>query len=267
MKRPTVRFGQLLYDLDTRKGRYTSYVLYLLNILFLLLYIIGTYDLAQPYRVYIITVEFCLAVVFLFEYLSRLDYADSTRAEATNFYSIADLLAILPALLIVFLPIVGQLAFFRSIQVLRVLRFVRIGLENDIFFNYELSPRQVVTAELLLLIFIIFNLHAGAIYGLESGINEDFNNYGDALYYSVVALTTTGFGNTVPITTAGKMATSVGLIAAVTLIPWLVVRARETGETDIQCSRCGNSNHYSESNYCWRCGEELEDTQTEDTTQ
>lgn len=267
MKRPTIRFGQLLYDLDTRKGRYTSYILYLLNILFLSLYIIGTYEFSRPYQTHIIAVEFGLALVFLFEYLSRLDYADSTVAEATNFYSIIDLLAILPALLIVFLPIVGQLSFFRSVQVLRVLRFVRLGLENDNFFNYDLTARQVITAELLLLIFVMLNLHAGAIWGFESGINGGFNNYGDALYYSVVALTTTGFGNTVPITTGGKMATSIGLIAAVTLVPWLVVRARETGETDIQCSRCGNSKHYSESNYCWRCGEELEDTQTERTSQ
>lgn len=257
----------MIYDLDTRKGRYTSYVLYLLNILFLSSYIIGTYNFSQPYQIYIITVEFCLALVFVFEYLSRLDYADNTWVEATNFYSIADLLAILPALLIVSLPIVGQLVFLRSIQVLRVLRFVRIGLEDNTFFNYELTSRQVITAELLILVFIIMNLHAGAIWGFESGINEDINNYGDALYYSVVALTTTGFGNIVPITAAGKMATSIGLIAAVTLIPWLVVRARETGETDIQCSRCGNSKHYSDSNYCWRCGEEIEDTQAERTTQ
>lgn len=257
MKRPTIQFGQLLSDLDTREGRYTSYILYILNILFLSLYIVGTYETSRPYRIYIITVEFCLALVFLFEYISRLDYADSTWEEAKNLYSVADLLAIVPALLIIFIPIVGQLAFFRSVQVLRVLRFVRIGLENRNFFNYELTPRQVVIAELLILIFVILNLHAGVIYGLESGVNEDFNSYGDALYYSVVALTTTGFGNTVPVTAAGKMSTSIGLISAVTLIPWLVVRARETGEGDTQCSRCGNSKHYSDSNYCWRCGEEL----------
>lgn len=267
MKRPTIQFGQLLSELDTPRGKYASYFLYLLNILFLLLYIAGTYEFFQPYRKYIVALEFCLALIFFFEYVSRLDYADSTFSEATNFYSIADILAILPALLIVFIPVVGQLAFFRSIQVLRVLRFVRIGLEDNAFFGYEMTSKQVVTAELLILIFVILNLHAGTIYGLESGVNEDFGNYGGALYYSVVALTTTGFGNAVPVTTAGKVATSIGLIAAVTLIPWLVVRAREVGETDVQCSRCGTTKHYGESNYCWRCGEELTDTQTERTTQ
>ena len=257
MDRPTRQFGRLLSDLDTWRGRYTSYLLYSLNVGFLLLYIVGTYEFARPYQTQIIAAEFCLALVFLFEYLSRLDYADSALDEARSFYSVADLLAILPALLIVSVPVVGQLAFFRSIQVLRVLRFTRIALENDNFFNYELTSRQVVVAELLILIFIILNLHAGAIYGVEAGVNESFNNYGDTLYYSVVALTTTGFGNAVPVTAAGKLATSVALIAAVTVIPWLVVRARQTGEVDVRCDRCENDKHYGGASYCWRCGEAL----------
>ena len=257
MTRPTIWFGRLLQDVETPSGRYTSYVLYVLNVLFLLLYVAGTYESFEPYNQGLILVEFCLAVLFLFEYLSRLDYAEDTRQEAKNFYSIADLLAILPALLIVFIPIVGQLAFFRSVQVLRVLRFIRFGRENDTFFSYKLSSKQVVIAELLTLIFVMLNLHAGVIYGLESGVNEDFNNYGDTLYYSVVALTTTGFGNNVPVTTAGKMATSLGLVAAVTLVPWLVVRARNKGELDTECRRCKTSNHHDGANYCWKCGKKL----------
>lgn len=257
MRRPTIWFGSLLDDLETWQGRATSYLLYSLNVVFLLLYIIGTYEISNPYRTQIITIEFGLALIFLFEYLSRLDYAESTTGEAKNFYSLADLVSILPALLIVFVPIVGQLAFFRSIQVLRVLRFVRIGLENNQFLSYDLTARQVTIAELLVLIFVILNLHAGVIYGLESGVNPDFTNYGAALYYSVVALTTTGFGNSVPVTAAGKAATSIGLISAVTLIPWLVVRARTTSEVTAECSRCGTSEHQRGSNYCWKCGKKL----------
>lgn len=257
MRRPTVRFGSLLNNLETRRGRATSYLLYLLNIVFLSLYIVGTYGVSDPFRTQIVAVEFVLALIFLFEYLSRVDYAENTIEEAKNFYSLADLVSILPALLIVFVPIVGQLAFFRSVQVLRVLRFIRFGLEDNNFFSHDLSARQVTIAELLVLIFIILTLHAGVIYGLESGINPDLANYGTALYYSVVALTTTGFGNVVPVTAAGKAATSIGLISAVTLIPWLVVGARATGEVDVECDRCETTKHYSGSNYCWKCGAEL----------
>lgn len=257
MRRPTIWFGSLLNDLESRRGRATSYLLYVLNVVFLSLYIIGTYEVSDPYRTQIIAIEFGLALIFLCEYLSRLDYADSAIEEFKSFYSLADLVSILPALLVVLVPVVGQLAFIRSVQVLRVLRFVRIGLENNQFFSYDLTAKQVTIAELLVLIFIILNLHAGVVYGLESGVNPDFANYGAALYYSVVALTTTGFGNNVPVTAAGKAATSIGLISAVTLIPWLVVRARTTSESTVECSRCGASEHQRGSNYCWKCGKKF----------
>lgn len=257
MERPTRRFGRLLADLDTRRGRATSYLLYLLNVVFLALYIAGTYEATAPYRGRIVVVEFGLALLFLFEYLARLDHAEDTVAEATSLYSVADLVAILPALLIVVVPAVGQLAFLRGVQVLRVLRFVRLGLADERFFNYDLTARQVTVAELLVSIFVVLNVHAGLVYAFESGANPAFPDYGAALYYSVVALTTTGFGNTVPVTPAGKVATSLGLVAAVTLIPWLVVRARRVDEGDAVCDRCDTTDHCAGANYCWKCGTEL----------
>ena len=257
MRRPTIWFGRLLNDLDTWQGRATSYLLYALNIGFLSLYVVGTYSASSPYQSELIAVEFGLALIFLFEYLSRIDYADDSIEEVIDFYSVVDLVAILPALLIVIVPVVGQLAFFRSVQVLRVLRFIRIGLANEQFFTYDLTSRQVMIVELLLLMFVILNLHAGVIYGLEAGSNPGLDTYGEAMYYSVVALTTTGFGNSVPVTVAGKAATAIGLIAAVTLIPWLVIRARTADELDVSCSRCGTDAHNGEANYCWKCGKEL----------
>jgi len=257
VKRPTVVFGKMLEELDTARGRITSYTLYALNIMFFGLYILGTYQFAESFTAKIRAVEFLLAAVFLFEYLSRIDFAEDTWAEVKNPYSMADLLALLPALLIPVLPALGQATFIRSIQILRVLRFLRIGLEDDRFFNYDIKPRQVVIVELLILIFVILTVHAGAIHGVESGTNPEIENFGDSMYYSVVALTTTGFGNVVPQTDTGRFLTSFGLIAAVTLIPWLVVRARNKQGINTECTQCYTSRHLENSNYCWRCGNKL----------
>lgn len=257
MKRPTLIFGKLLQELETTRGRLTSYNLYILNILFFGFYILGTYSFTEPYTGNIRTAEFVLAAVFLFEYLSRIDYAKNTWAEIKNPYSMADLLALLPALLIPVLPALGQATFIRSIQILRVFRFLRIGLENDRFLNYNIKPQQIVIVELLMLIFVILTVHAGAIHGVEAGINPEIENFGDSMYYSVVALTTTGFGNVVPQTNTGRFLTSFGLIAAVTLIPWLVVRARNKQGINTECTQCHTSRHLENSSYCWRCGEKL----------
>lgn len=258
MKRPTLIFGSLLYELDTTKGKTVSYLMYLLNILFLSLYVIGTFETLQVYTTYISAVELFLASVFMFEYVSRLDYAEDKLNEVTSIYSIADLLAVLPTFLIFVAPIVGQFAFLRSLQVLRVFRFIRIALEDNRLFNYKLTGKQVVMSEVAVTIFTILFLHAGVVLAFESPVNADFNNFWDSFYYSVVALTTTGFGNVVPQTLLGRISTSVGLISAVTVIPLLVIRAREAGGKIDACPRCGEKSHKEDANYCHQCAEPLD---------
>jgi voltage-gated potassium channel len=259
MATPTYAFGRLLRDTETTRGRVTSYLTYGLNLVFLGLYVFGTFEYAAPYRSLLVSVEFVLALFFLFEYVSRIDFAPDTGAEIKNPYSIADILAIAPALLITTVPAAGQLAVLRSIQILRVFRFLRLALEDDRLFGYALTARQVVVAEALTAIGIILNLHAGLIYEIESGVNPQFQNFADAFYYSVVALTTTGFGNVVPQTGLGQAVTSVGLIGAITVIPWIVFRAREGKIRDNKCARCRSEGHRTEANYCYECGQDLSD--------
>lgn len=260
MRRPTLVFGELLQDLDTTQGRVVSYTMYILNITFISLYVVGTFSFAKSYSDAIIIFEFVLALIFTFEYISRLDYAEDAIEKATSLYSIADALAILPALLVVLIPVLGQITVLRSVQVLRIFRFVRIGLENDRFFNYNLDGRQVVAAEILTTIVLILFIHAGLVLSFENGVNPDFQNFGDAFYYSIVALTTTGFGNVVPQTTLGNLVTGIGLILSITLIPWLAFRARQIGLSgDKKCQRCDEVSHSQDANYCHKCGEELEE--------
>lgn len=257
MNTPTKTFGALLYDTETIYGTVTSSLTYLLNLVFLGLYVFGTFEYANQYQSTLTLVEFVLALFFLFEYVSRIDYADDTWTEIKSPYAIADLLAILPALCIFVVPAAGQLAVLRSIQILRVFRFLRLGLESNKAFGHTLTGRQVIVAEAMTAITIILNLHAGLVYELENGVNPQFQHFGDAFYYSVVALTTTGFGNVVPQTRPGQAVTSVGLIMAITLIPWIALRAREGEIRDNECDRCHSEGHKAEANYCYKCGAKL----------
>lgn len=263
MVRPTYEFGKLLDDLSTHKGRVISYSMYVLNLVFLGLYVLGTYDVSNSISSYILIAETILAIIFVFEYVSRLDFADSTWDEIKNPYSIADIIAVLPALLIFLVPFIGQVAFLRSLQIFRVFRFVRVGLEDDTFFHYDMTEKQVIIAEVLTTIILIVTMHAGLIFAFEHGVNSDISNYGSAFYYSVIALSTTGFGNVVPITILGKIVTSIGLIMAVTVIPWLVIRPRNTAENNKKCDNCHLEDHPEKAQFCHICGEELSENDTQ----
>lgn len=257
MTRTTLVFGKLLTEPGEDWGVSVSYLTYGLTVVFLGLYIFGTFEYADQYSSVLPAVEFGLAVFFLFEYISRVDYADDTWAELRSPYAIADLLAVIPALLIFIFPAAGQLAVLRSVQILRVFRFLRLGLENRRVFDYSLTARQVVVAEAMTAIAVIVNLHAGIVYELEKGVNPQFQNFADAFYYSIVALTTTGFGNVVPQTRLGQIVTSVGLILAITIIPWIVFRGRKGKIRGNSCPRCRSEGHKTEANYCYECGEDL----------
>lgn len=105
------RFGFLLRDRDTRGGRLTNAILYLLNALFLALYIVSTFSVAERYLAAIRLAELALATLFLGEYVVRVYSADDWFAEMTNPYTVVDLIAIVPVLVTPWYPVSANTGF------------------------------------------------------------------------------------------------------------------------------------------------------------
>ncbi|MEF8821736.1 MAG: ion transporter, partial [Halovenus sp.] len=123
MVRPVIdRIAFLLRDQETHAGRTTNAVLYFLNGIFVLLYILSTYDFSQLLLSIIHGLELGLGFLFLGEYVIRVYSADSWVAEITNPYTIIDLLAVLP----VFASPGFEAGFLRGFHTLRVFRFLRL---------------------------------------------------------------------------------------------------------------------------------------------
>jgi ribosomal protein S27AE len=47
----------------------------------------------------------------------------------------------------------------------------------------------------------------------------------------------------------------IGLLIAITVIPWLALRAQNLMGDESRCSRCGTTGHDKNANYCYKCGE------------
>lgn len=52
---------------------------------------------------------------------------------------------------------------------------------------------------------MIFLISSGLFFYVESGINAEVRTFGDAFYFTVVALTTVGFGDITPMSEGGEM--------------------------------------------------------------
>jgi voltage-gated potassium channel len=249
------RAGFLLRDRETRAGRLTNAALYVLNTAFILLYIGSTYDLPAPYSTAVRVAELALGAVFLGEYVVRVYSAADAWGEVTDPYTVIDLLAVLP----VFVIRGPDVGFLRGVHTLRVFRFLRLLVYEQQVFGRSLRVRTVRRMELSATIFLIFFITTGFIYAVEATANPDIANFGDAFYYTVIAVSTVGFGDIIPVTAAGRWVTLAAVLVGFVLVPWQASRLRDpsvgTGST---CPRCGETIDDGD-RYCRRCGAELAD--------
>lgn len=253
-----VRF--YLLDHRTPIGKAIDVGLLALNLLFVAVFVAETYPVTERVRAGLWSLEIAISLVFLTEYLLRLYGARDRTAELFDPYSVIDLLAILPTLLVLLLPtavVAANVGFLRVIRVIRVLRFYRFTREQEFFFG-TVSLGTLRAMKLLLTVLTIFFVAAGLFYTAERGANPDVRTFGDAFYFMVVALTTVGFGDIVPVTSMGRLVTAAAILAGIVLIPWQasrIVRQWTTPErTDVTCPECGLTGHEADASHCRSCG-------------
>ncbi len=102
--------------------------------------------------------------------------------------------------------VAANIGFLRAIRVVRVLRFYRFTRDEEFFFG-TVSVGTLRVMKLLLTVLTIFFVAAGMFYSFEHRVNPEIGTFGDAFYFIVVAPSTVGFGDIVPVTEAGRWVT------------------------------------------------------------
>ena len=167
--------------------------------------------------------ELSCVVWFTIEYIIRLVSSPDKLQFMKSILNIIDLLAVLPYFVI--LPI--KTVHSTPLSVLRVARLVRV------FRIFKLSRHSLglqilghtlkaSVRELGMLIFFLFLgvvLFSSAIFYAEKDSNSAmFNSMTDAFWYSLVTMTTVGYGDKVPKTPMGKLVGSLCAISGVLTI-------------------------------------------------
>lgn len=192
-----------------------------LNLVFVGIFIFETYPIAADLQPLLWNLEVGIALIFSIEYILRLYGAPNRISELLNVYTIVDLLAILPTLLVFVLPVpTGALyiGFLRVVRIVRVLRFYRFTEDAEFVFG-TISDNTLRATKLLLTILVLLFASAGVFYSVENASNPNVTTFGDAFYYAVITLSTTGFGDITPVTTVGRWVTVGAILAAIIVIP------------------------------------------------
>jgi voltage-gated potassium channel len=256
--RDLVRF--YLLDHDTVPGKAVDVALLGLNLVFVGVVVAETYPVSDGAEALLWDLEVAIALVFGVEYALRLYGARDRVAEFLDGYTVVDLLSILPTLVVLAFPVSGgvlNLGFLRVIRVVRVLRFYRFTRDAEFFFG-TVSDNTLRAGKLLLTILVLLLVSAGLFHTAEHAANPDVRTFGDAFYYTVVTLSTVGFGDVVPVTAAGRWVTVASILAAIILIPRQAGRilrewtSRE--QVNVTCPNCGLSYHDPDASHCKACG-------------
>ncbi len=154
----------------------------------------------------LVVADVTLSLVFVAEYLFRVATAENKRGYITSFYGIIDLVAILPILV----HAAASVRVLRLLRVLRVLRLLKLKRYNDALDRYR-QALKLIAAEAVLftgVAFIFIISFAFMIYEVEHEAQpEKYRNIFDSIWWAVISLTTVGFGDLYPVTTAGRLLT------------------------------------------------------------
>ena len=254
--RKTILF--YIEDVETTMGKAVSLTIMGLILLSSALFVTETYPIPNYIRVRLWEIERLIFGIFAIEYLVRFWCAENKLKFIFSFFSLVDLIAIFPVLLGIL--DIGYIRILRWFQILRLTRFFKFKIY---IFQID-SEDGVILSRILFTLFTIIFIFSGLIYQVEHKINpEKFGTFLDAVYFSVVTMTTVGFGDVVPISQAGRSLTLLMILTGIAMIPWQVgdlikhlVKAAQ--KTEKACPGCGFSYHDTDAKFCKKCGTKLE---------
>jgi voltage-gated potassium channel len=209
-------------------------------------------EFASGYESYFTALEAFSLAFFLVEYLARLWVCvehDKYRGRswprlrwATSLVSIADFLA----LATFYLPY--DLRFLRLLRLVRLLRVADVQAFSVTLERLRASIRErhdllVVSG---LLMFIALFVSAALVYHFERAAQpKAFASIPAAMWWAVVSLTTTGYGDIAPVTPAGRFCAALALVFGVgifalpaAILTSAVISASERARVDV-CPHCG----------------------------
>jgi voltage-gated potassium channel len=251
------QIASYLEDIETPAGRAVSLIITGLIMLSSAIFVAETYPLPSSVKIELEALDIAILIIFATEYLVRLWCAEEKFKFIFKFFSLVDLLAILPF----FLGVVNVsfIRIFRWFQILRLLRF----FEFKISIFRVTSDDGVIVARIVFTLFTIIFVYSGLIYQAEHPVNpEQFNTFLDAVYFSVVTMTTVGFGDVTPISETGRLLTVLMILSGIALIPWqlgdLIKQLVKTAnQVETTCKGCGLSVHDKDARFCKNCGTKL----------
>jgi len=258
------KIHEVIFEADTATGKYFDIALLFSIVVSVLAVSLESVEaIDNVYHSQLIMIEWFFTILFSIEYILRLYSTEHSVKYSTSFFGVVDLLAILPTYISIFVPGAQSLLVIRGLRLLRIFRVFKLSRylgEANILSEAIIQSRTRIIVFLSTITVLSFITGAGMY--LVEGPKHGFTSIPQSVYWAITTLTSTGYGDTVPITPVGKLLAVFIMIMGYSLIivPTGIISTEmmKLGDISTQaCKNCSKEGHDYNAKFCKHCGSEL----------
>lgn len=263
------KLHEVIYGTHTQAGKAFDIVLLILivfSVIIVMLESLPRFDV--KYHRFLDISEWIVTILFTIEYILRIICINKPKKYIFSFFGIVDLLSTIPKYLSYFVVGSQYITAFRALRLLRVFRILKlvrfVGESNNLVRSLRASRTKIFVFVFFVLIVAVL---LGTVMYLVEGPEHGFRSIPHSIYWTIVTLTTVGYGDISPETSLGQfiatfiMIIGYGIIAVPTGIVSAEYASKDKKKKDeilgTSCAECGTDIVRMDAAYCRRCGHKL----------
>lgn len=265
MSRLRIRLYQIVFRSDTRAGRTFDLILLWLIVFSVLAVILESMpEISRNYRDELFIIELFFTILFTFEYLLRIAVSPRPLKYVFSYWGIIDFLGVMPFYMSLIIADYRYLMVFRLLRMLRVFRILRLFRflkeSERLFTALRASMHKIIVFTAFILTVVVL---LGTIMYVVEGPENGFESIPQSIYWTVVTITTVGYGDITPQTAIGKWIASIIMLCGYVIIAVptglvTVAMTRGVASASRTCNRCDHENP-RDAHFCNFCGATLKE--------
>lgn len=259
---------RIIFGTDTPAGqRFDMFLIYAILISVFAVIFSTVESLVSTYSSSFFLIEWIFTGLFTVEYILRIFCSPNRRKYLFSFYGIVDLVSIVPSYLALVVAGAHYLLIIRLVRVLRIFRVLKLVhylSEADVLIRSIKQARRKIF--LFFTVVLVLSTLFGCLMYVVEGPGNGFTSIPKSIYWTIVTITTVGYGDITPHTVMGQIISTLAMLTGYSIlaIPTGIITAELANEMQrnksvYPCPNCVKAGHDMDADHCKWCGADLGD--------